>query len=233
MSGAFADDTPAVIGTYLPGTVPASAGALYRLFHRFVRYERFRLAVAGLGAAAAGIPWLASGASFAYRKDAFTRRGGFAGLHHSLSGDDDLLVQRIRRETGLSIGIMPDAEAAVETESPGSFREFLRQRLRHGSATRFYLPAVKAYLAGYHLSNILLTVSLPVALILGSDVLLGCYAAKVSADLVLFSVGEVRMRRSRDWVWFIPFEFVYLLYSIILSPLGYATRRVTWGSTGT
>lgn len=125
--------------------------------NRFVRYETLQtaaLAAAGIGW---GRPWQAVGRNLSYPRALFERAGGFPGA--SLSGDDDLFVQRVGRSA--PVRYVLDAGAFVPSEAPASWGAFWRQRRRHASAGAHYAPGVLAGLALLHGSALVLWVGAP------------------------------------------------------------------------
>jgi hypothetical protein len=157
--------------------------------------------------------------------------GGFAGQHESISGDDDLFVQRIRRQTSWRIISMPSPEATVVTEVPETWRELYRQRTRHLSAGRWYDLWSQSWLAVYHGTNAFATCALLAAVALPGHGFLTAYVIKMCADLFLCALGDLRFGRARAWTWFLPLEIVNVAYVIIVGPLGWLSRIQWKGST--
>lgn len=97
----------------------------YRLetgvLNAFVRYETWITAL--MTAAATGLdrPFMAVGRNFSYPRSLFDRIGGFEHQMHSLSGDDDLLVQEARRH-GAPVRYVLDARSYVFTDAPAGWR---------------------------------------------------------------------------------------------------------------
>ena len=63
------------------------------------------------GSAGHGRPMAASGQSLSYRRSVFAEVGGYSGLMERSSGDDVLLLQRVRRTRRWQIGFCAEAEA--------------------------------------------------------------------------------------------------------------------------
>ena len=108
MAAAFAD----------PGVVFASGPVRYRvapgLFARLQALDFLGLMACGAGGIGIGRPNLANGACVAYRRDVFTRLGGFSGIDDVTSGDDELLMQKISYGTGRDEGRAGAAAAPPE-----------------------------------------------------------------------------------------------------------------------
>ncbi|MEM7038037.1 MAG: glycosyltransferase, partial [Bacteroidota bacterium] len=81
-------------------------------FGHFQALEFMGLIAVGAGAIEAGTPNMCNGANLAYRKAVFEEVGGFAGIDHIASGDDELLMHKIAAETNY-IGAFAKCSGAV------------------------------------------------------------------------------------------------------------------------
>ena len=186
------------------------------------RYETFFTGF--LTAAAIGLkhPYMAVGRSLAYSKSAFEHVSGFDEIMHSLSGDDDLLVQLFRR-AGIRVVHAFEVESFVVTEGPASWRQWIRQKLRHASAGKYYPLATSSWLAVFHLSGLALYAA-PLAgtpgwLALGFRILFEWFMLRREA-LVL---------RENDLWLFQPFlHLTYSIYNTFIAPLGLIFKRTRW-----
>jgi cellulose synthase/poly-beta-1,6-N-acetylglucosamine synthase-like glycosyltransferase len=79
-------------------------------------------------------PTMANGAAMAFRKKSFVEVGGYSGLEHLVSGDDELLLHRMQGK-----GKLVYAEnAVVRTHSSNGWNSFWRQRMRWVSKSGDY-----------------------------------------------------------------------------------------------
>ncbi|GAB4339146.1 MAG: hypothetical protein Kow0037_23830 [Calditrichia bacterium] len=183
-----------------------------------------RLIVWGTAAAAVGhqAPFLAFGGSWAYSKSAFERIGGFAQISQSLSGDDDLLVQRMS-DAGIKVVMNWNPAGWVYTEAPQTWRELYRQRRRHHSAGKFYPKKLQAAYALFHLSELALYVmpliSPPAIIFLSGKWFLDLLALKRLAALFLESLGFRHI---------ICYEIGALIHHGIIAPLS-QIGQPRWG----
>ena len=125
--------------------------------NRFVRYETIQTAALAAAGVGWGRPWQAVGRNLSYPRALFERLGGFDSA--SLSGDDDLLVQRASGEA--EVRYVVDEAAFVPSEAPDSWAAFWRQRRRHASAGAHYAPGVLAGLGVLHVSALVLWLGAP------------------------------------------------------------------------
>jgi cellulose synthase/poly-beta-1,6-N-acetylglucosamine synthase-like glycosyltransferase len=108
------------------------------LFEKIQRLEFAGLITAGAGLISAGSPIICNAANLAYRKDIYLQLGGFRDNLHLSSGDDELLMQKIYRETPYKIKFCSDKEAVVKTHPAKNLNYFIHQRRRWASKGFYY-----------------------------------------------------------------------------------------------
>ncbi len=81
----------------------------------------------------AGHPTMCNGANLAYERAAFEEVGGYAGVDHIASGDDEFLLQKIHLKYGNRMCFLKNKEAIVRTQPQENWRAFYRQRIRWAS----------------------------------------------------------------------------------------------------
>jgi len=108
------------------------------LFSRMQRLEFAGLVITGAGLIGSGNPIICNAANIAYRKKAFDEVGGFTYQMSLSSGDDELLMQKIHRNTDYKIKFALDKSAIVSTEANPTLKDFYHQRKRWASKGLFY-----------------------------------------------------------------------------------------------
>ena len=108
------------------------------LFNRLQKLEFAGLVLTGAGLIGIKEPIICNAANIAYRKLAFDQVSGFTYKHSLSSGDDELLMQKIKKETGYKIKFSMNKEAVVRTSSNRSLNQFYQQRKRWASKGLFY-----------------------------------------------------------------------------------------------
>jgi glycosyltransferase involved in cell wall biosynthesis len=88
---------------------------------------------AGASLLEAGHPTMCNGANLAYERTAFEEVGGYAGVDHIASGDDEFLLQKIHLRYGNHICFLKHKDAIVRTKPQESWQAFYRQRIRWAS----------------------------------------------------------------------------------------------------
>lgn len=90
------------------------------------------------GSISAGHILTCTGRNMAFRKKVFQEIIGYSGFEHVLSGDDDLLLQKIASQTGWKIQYLSQPESLVPSPAPKTVSEFVSQRLRFASKGMAY-----------------------------------------------------------------------------------------------
>jgi len=107
------------------------------------------VAAAAIGA---GLPLNSNANNFSFRMTAFKEAGGVLdGIGHVVSGDDDLLLQKVWRTRLWKISYMIESSGAVTTMPTRTFSAAFQQRARWGSKTVHYNPLQVTVLSGIFL----------------------------------------------------------------------------------
>ncbi len=171
-----------------------------------------------------GEPLTANGALLAYRKSAFEAVQGWGPAQEHPSGDDDILVQRIRLHFGRKALVF--TEAVAETPAAPTWKAFFAQRLRWLSKRNLYpAPWTPIGLAIVALAQI----SLPFAV--------GFWPAVGIPAWLLLALVQIRLvyrsfRTSRStppplWAWG-AVALLYPLYQLFLTPLALLRLPFHW-----
>jgi len=186
----------------------------------FVRYEELRAAIWTAGSIWWRLGWLCTGRNLAYRRAVWDEVGGFEKIKHSISGDDDLFLQLVRRTTAWKIRYVSTNDGHVPTAPPPTFGDFVNQRTRHFSAGKFFTIPMKAFFTAYHGANLLLYVGLVVGLLTGNALLVGAFEAKLAVDFFLMGAGLKIDNSPMQFLASPLMEFLYLCYNVTMGALG-------------
>jgi cellulose synthase/poly-beta-1,6-N-acetylglucosamine synthase-like glycosyltransferase len=132
-------------------------GALHKrkgFLNKLIRWETFHTALQYLSYAVAGLPYMGVGRNLSYKKSVFFRHKGFSSHNHVASGDDDLFINLAANKKNTAIVV--DKEAFTLSAAPSSWKEWMRQKSRHYSTSRYYKSLHKFLLGMYALSHGLL-----------------------------------------------------------------------------
>jgi cellulose synthase/poly-beta-1,6-N-acetylglucosamine synthase-like glycosyltransferase len=119
-------------------TVYEDVAGMNRMFFGLQAVDFLSHGVVAAAAIGAGLPINSNANNFAFRKAAFGETHGYGKLGSVVSGDDDLLLQRIWRSKKWRIRYMADAAGKVTTLPTPTVRGVFEQRKRWGSKTVHY-----------------------------------------------------------------------------------------------
>ncbi|MCX6137328.1 MAG: glycosyltransferase [Ignavibacteriales bacterium] len=217
IASAFSQEVGVVAG-YSPFELPRSG-----VWPAFLRYEELKNSIG----AAAAIGWqkgyMCTGRSFAYRREVYDAVGGFESIKKSISGDDDLFLQRVEREKRWEMRYLSLPHVAVITEAPASFGQFINQRTRHFSTGKYYPLRMKLIFGCLHGFNFLL---LP-AFIFIPDVAAALLLMKLAIDSWIVDSGRKLFGETFSFGQFLLSEFFYVCYNLLIGPLG-VFGNFTW-----
>ena len=170
------------------------------------------------------------GGNFAYRKCVYEEVGGFAGLERSLSGDDDLLLQKISTKTHWKIKSCINKVAFVESFAPTNMAHFLSQRQRHISASKYFNKKSQLAYSIYFFSKLFMFISFLWLLFnfgIINPIIQFILFLYFFTLIMLLDIAKDNIQRK--YLIFYPFwEVYYLLNHIILAPFA-LLGKVKWG----
>lgn len=186
------------------------------------------MSMQGITAAAvsAGVHSMCNGANLAYSKDAFYKVGGFTGIDNIASGDDMLLMHKIKLEYPGKTGYIFSEAAIVNTPPMPDWKSFINQRIRWASkADKYKDKAVFWVLVLVYLFNAGLLVMLIAGLFYWPLLLaaLGMIAVKTIAELgFLFPVARFFGQRPllNSFTVMQPFHIFYIVVAGWLGKFG-------------
>lgn len=166
---------------------------------------------------------MCNGANMAYEKKIFDEVNGFAGIDHIASGDDMLLMHKIRKKYPDKVHYLKSKNAVVSTQPVKTWKDFFSQRIRWASKAKKYddksiLPVL--------ILVYLLNLCFPVLLVAG------CWDSSYWLYALLFwitkTIIEFPFFRSlaiffnKQWAlpWFFFFQPLHIFYTVIAGFLG-------------
>lgn len=218
ISDAFAEDIGAVAGYSPYGKDNVSS---------FLRYEENKNSLFAASAVELGHAFMCTGRNFAYRRSVYDAVGGFEKIKQSISGDDDLFLQVVQRETKWKIRYMIAPESFVRTIPPVSFRQFVHQRTRHVSASSYYPLSIKAGFGINHLFHLAIVTALIISPFYGLLALM----TKFNIDGAFIAYGKRIFGEEFSLPEFVADEVMLVLYSFLIAPLGFISS-FDWKGSG-
>ncbi|MBA3674781.1 MAG: glycosyltransferase, partial [Chitinophagaceae bacterium] len=143
MQEAYRENTEIVLGY---GANNKKKGFLNKL----IRWETFHTALQYLSYAVAGMAYMGVGRNLSYKKSVFFRHKGFSSHNHVASGDDDLFINMAATKSNTQI--MIDKDSFTLSEPPKTWNEWMKQKQRHYTTSRYY-KAVHKFLLGLYAAS--------------------------------------------------------------------------------
>lgn len=188
------------------------------------RYETLVEALYMVAAIGLGRPYMAVGRNLSYPRSVFNAVDGFSHCNQSMSGDDDLFLQAVRRQGAADVQAVLDERTFVPSTAPASWKAWYRQHRRHVSAGRYYDWDVSLHLALLHGSLILLWLAPFFVGTTGLGLLATGLLARHSAlGPAADTLGDV------DLLALFPlWELGYALYHLLIAPIGLLFPPSEW-----
>jgi cellulose synthase/poly-beta-1,6-N-acetylglucosamine synthase-like glycosyltransferase len=166
---------------------------------------------------------MCNGANLAYRKNAFIKVNGFKGIDNVASGDDMLLMHKIKKQFPGKLGYLFSPAAVVRTTPMPDWISFFNQRIRWASkAEKYEDRTIIAVLLLVYFYNVLL-LGLAVLGCLDSFYLrplIGSVVIKTIVELsFMFPVAGFYKEKKLLW-WFPLMQPLHILYMVVAGWLG-------------
>jgi cellulose synthase/poly-beta-1,6-N-acetylglucosamine synthase-like glycosyltransferase len=171
-----------------------------------------------------GFPLTCNGANMAYRRTAFERVKGFEGVGGLVSGDDDLLMQKIARGGPHRVAFVTGRETAVHVGAVKNVGEFLAKRTRWASKISGY-PSGAAIV--FLSAVFLFFVAVPLGLLAwiagwtGYESVAAGLGMKTAGDLLLAGSGVLKAGKPLLLLVFILAEILHIPYILFVAVRGY------------
>jgi cellulose synthase/poly-beta-1,6-N-acetylglucosamine synthase-like glycosyltransferase len=203
-----------------------------KLLDWFQELEYLSLVAAGAGFAGNGYPIFCSAASMGFEKSSYMEFVKETNSSVSVSGDDVLFMLWLNKKYPGQARFIKSCNSIVETKPAQSFKEFINQRLRWTSKSRYYrdpaiiFTALTVYLESLILLVLLIGSFFTTSLIIGFIILFLC---KCISDLLVLYIVTGYYRNRYLLKIFIPLEIVYFIY---ISFIGFAGNLASFSWKG-
>ncbi len=183
------------------------------------------LSLQGITAAAvgAGTHAMCNGANLAYLKSAFYEVGQFSGINHIASGDDMLLMQKIKQRFPGKLGYLFHTNAIIKTAAMPDWKSFLNQRIRWASKADSYqdksIFAVLLLVYLFNLSLVILAIG-GFFMANGWSQLLWILIMKTLVELSFMLPVAKFFGGTNTLLWFPIMQPFHILYTVIAGWLG-------------
>ena len=192
------------------------------VLNSFIRHEYLWNITLSAGSIALGHGTHASARNLGFRQKAFERAGGYGSMKTVISGDDTLLLHRIRKLKKNGVATIPDSSTHVYSKPPGDFMSFSRQRIRHMSTGKYFNPfliGIGFVVYGYHILTVI-SLLLSFFSLHAFTVFFVSFLWKNIVDSIAFRRTETVFGLDIEWKRFIINEFFLLVYMAVLPVCG-------------
>lgn len=220
MQEGYKEDTEIVLGY----------GAFHKkkeFLNKLIRWETFHTALQYLSYAAAGLAYMGVGRNLSYKKSVFFRHKGFSSHNHVASGDDDLFINIATTKTNTQIVI--DKDAFTLSEPARTWKEWMKQKRRHYSTSRYYRGLHKFLLGLYSLSHgVFYPLFIVSMLLFGWKISLIIFGVRLLIQALIFYKTMDMLDEKDLFPWFFILDIWMFFYYIIFSVAMIKKPRKTW-----
>lgn len=220
MQEAYDEDTEIVLGY---GAYRKKAGLLNKL----IRFETFHTALQYFSYALAGTPYMGVGRNLSYKKDVFLRNKGFSSINHIPSGDDDLFINQVANKRNTVI--VTDPETHTLSEPKQTWGEWMTQKYRHYTTSKYYKRKHKMLLWWYSFSLFMMY-----PLLIASMIMFNWWIALLVFGLRLLVQGIILYKTTKKlnehdlWPWFVALDIWMFFYYLFTLPALWKAPRKNW-----
>jgi hypothetical protein len=167
------------------------------------------------------------GRNLSYKKELFFSNKGFSSINHLPGGDDDLFINMVANDSNTNIVI--DPEAFTLSEPKKTFNEWMKQKIRHYSTSRYYKPKTKLLLGLYSASHFLFYPFFIVSLFVFSwQWALIVFAIRLVVQSIIFYKAMRKLDEKDLFAWFWLLDIWMFFYYLIFMPALWRKPRKTW-----
>ena len=174
-------------------------------------------------AVASGSHTLCNGANLCYSKNAFESVGKFSGIDHLPSGDDMLLMHKMKKAFPGKIGYVYAQDAVVSTAPSATLDLFIQQRIRWASKASGYQDKIIFWiLLLVYLVNFTLLAYLPVNFIQTGNInnWLILIGSKTLIEMPFMYASAKFFKQQKLLWWFAVMQPFHIVYTVIAGWFG-------------
>ncbi|MGN6196681.1 MAG: glycosyltransferase [Ginsengibacter sp.] len=188
-------------------------------FNKMVRWETFHTALQYLSYAKSGMAYMGVGRNLSYKKSVFFRHKGFSAHNHVPGGDDDLFINNAATKKNTAIAI--DKDSFTLSEPAKTWKQWIRQKKRHYTTSKYYKPLHKFLLGLYAFSLFLFYPLFIVSLfIFNWKLTLLVFAIRFLVQAFVIFKTTNKLDEKDLFPWFVFFDawmfFYYFMFSTAL-----------------
>lgn len=198
------------------------------LLNKLIRFETFHTALQYFSYALAGLPYMGVGRNLSYKRELFIKNKGFSSINQIPSGDDDLFINQVANRRNTAIVIDHDAHTLSEPKT--TFKDWMTQKYRHYTTSKFYKKKHVFLLGLYSLSQFLIYPSLILALVFTKAyiLLIGLWACRMILQGLILRGAMKKLNELDLWPWFILLDIWSFFYYLFTLPSVWKRPQKNW-----
>ncbi|MCX7955061.1 MAG: glycosyltransferase [Bacteroidales bacterium] len=185
--------------------------------NKLIRYDAFFIALQYLSFAKAGIPYMGTGRNLSYTKDLFFKNKGFSSFSNTLSGDDDLFVNKSANKNNTVV--LLDKNSFTLSVPKNTFKEWLLQKKRHQSTFKYYKLKHKILILLEPISRTLYYLFFPLIMFFYNEFylfILPLFALRLLVANTIIYFAAKKLNENDLFYWFNIFDFIFIF--VLLFP---------------
>jgi glycosyltransferase involved in cell wall biosynthesis len=198
------------------------------LINKLIRFETFQTALQYFSYALAGMPYMGVGRNLSYKKEVFIRNKGFSSINQMPSGDDDLFINQVANKHNTAIVIDKDAHTLSEPKT--SLHDWMNQKYRHYTTSKYYKLSHATLLAFYAISQFLVYPILIAAIVFTKEytLLASLWCIRMLVQGTILRSTMKKLNELDLWPWFILFDFWSIFYYLFTLPSVWKAPQKNW-----
>ena len=197
------------------------------LLNKIIRFETFHTALQYFSYALAGIPYMGVGRNLSYKREVFLKNKGFSSINQIPSGDDDLFINQVAKKS--NTGIVIDPEAHTLSEPKRTWGDWVKQKYRHYTTSRYYLFKHKFLLGLYSMTLFLVYPLLILSIIFYNwEQALIAFAVRFLLQAIVYYKSMKKLNENDLWPYFLFFDIWMFFYTFLFLPAVWKKPRKNW-----
>ncbi|MEM6831613.1 MAG: glycosyltransferase [Bacteroidota bacterium] len=189
----------------------------------FIQYESFITGFHYLSVALLGKPYMGVGRNMAVRKSFFLAKNGYDLIKGIKGGDDDLFIQQ--HATATNTTIVLSEQALVYTYPKTTWKDYLRQKLRHLSVGKYYSGSDQLVHFTFNISLIMVWLLLP---FLQLEIVLPIILFYLSIKLLGYRFAHIRMGSGFNYILLPLVESIYSILIPVVAIRSKLVKDIKW-----
>ena len=167
------------------------------------------------------------GRNLSYKKEIFLKNKGFSSINQIPSGDDDLFINQVANTKNTAIMIDPDTFTYSEARKKWS--EWMVQKYRHYTTSRFYRP-LHQFLLGLYSTTLFFYYPLLIlsAVFFNWQIALSIFGIRFLIQAVVYYRTMHKLKEADLWPWFLLLDCWTLFFYLFTLPAIWKAPRKNW-----